>query len=167
MRPPPFFSLFYFLTHAVRSALRAYRSLRHSLYSRTHTLTHQKKHTLLNSTGGGVGGGGGHTQIPDEICFQARTDGGVRRVCFALRSTHGAVDFGEPYIFFFLLCIFLPVWIPVEEFWGEIINNGLLSVPTFTPVKHFVCVGRSRIPNSSDVSTASETACWLFIKSPE
>ena len=60
--------------------------------------------------------------------------------------------------------LFFPVWIPVEEFWGEIINNGLLSVPTFTPVKHFVCVGRSRIPNSADVSTASETACWLSEK---
>lgn len=85
-------------------------------------------------------------------------------MCFALRSTHGAVDFGEPYIFFFLLCIFFPLWIPVEEFWGEIINNGLLSVPTFTPIKHFVCVGRSRIPNSADVSTASETACWFSEK---
>lgn len=121
MRPPPFFSLFYFLTHAVRSALRAYRSLRHSLYSRTHTLTHQKKHTLLNSTGGGVGGGGGtHTDTRWDLFPSAHRWRCEACVFCAEKYARRCGFWGTLHIFFFAVHLFTCL----DPGWGVLGGNN-------------------------------------------
>lgn len=143
--PSPFLLLFFDTRR--RSALIAYRSLRHSLtHTHTHTAEPKKAHTHTHSSAPPVGG----TQIPDEICFQTRTDGGVRR----LAEVRTALWICETS--FFSSCF--GSWLR-----GEINkSDGLLSLLTFTAVNHFVCVDRT-IPNSADVSI---TACWLWKSLP-
>lgn len=142
MRPPPF--LFLFFDTRRRSSLIAYRSLRHLTV--THTDTHirlnqkkKKKHTpQLHRWGGG------HRYQMRFVSKRAPM--AVWGVC--PRSTHGAVDLWTP--LFSASSPFLdPGWGGNEQ------SYGLFSLPTFIPVNHFVCVGRT-IPNCADVSTASK-----------
>ncbi len=140
----PFSLIFWHTPYICSNSLSQFETLNSHTRARTHTHTHThthgstKKSTLLNSTGGGD--------------IDTRWDlfpNAHRWRCEAFGwEVRTALWICEP----FFLCIFF-----LSGSWlrGNKQSNGLLSLPTFTPVNHFVCVART-VPISADVSTASK-----------
>lgn len=153
MRPPPF--LFLFFDTRRRSSLIAYRSLRHLTV--THTDTHirlnQKRKKEAHSSTPPVGG----TQIPDEICFQTRTDGGVRRLPEKYARRCGFVN-PPPLFFFFKNCIFSLSGSRLRRKWTKL---WIIQSAYFYSCQPFrLC--RSDNSQQRRCEYSFKTACWLL-----
>lgn len=140
LRPPPF----PFPDTRRRSSLIAYRSLRHLTVTHTQAHTHTegwvKKHTPQLHRWGGAGDTGTRWDLfPNAHRWRCEAFAGEVRT---------ALWICEP--LYFCICSLSGYRLRGNEY-----SNGLLRLPTFTPVNPVVCVGRT-IPNSADVSTASK-----------
>ena len=124
MRPPPFFSsLFYFFDtrrQICSKSLSQFETLTLRSHTHTHTHTHTPKKAHSSTPPVVVGG----TQIPDEICVQARTDGGVRRVCFCAEKYARRCGLGNLIFFIFVFSCRASFFSCLDPGWGVLGGNN-------------------------------------------